>query len=114
MNGKTEDNAVSGSRQLASQIQRGRERATNAATLEEKIKQITEMEAANHTKTSKEEVPLSTPDELREQLRELTERNCAEALHEIEQILLRRGLKIYPIVHVEGTNVSSTIAIAPK
>lgn len=59
------------------------------------------------------EISNTSPDELRQQLRELTEKNCAAALQEIEQILARRGLKMYPIVHVEGSSVNYTIAIAP-
>lgn len=62
-----------------------------------------------------QEIPDATPDELREQLRELTQKNCLAALQEIEQILERRGLRMYPIVHVEGNAViHSTIAIVPK
>lgn len=57
----------------------------------------------------------ATPDELREQLRELTQKNCLAALQEIEGILERRGLRMYPRVHVEGNSViNSTIAIVPK
>lgn len=75
--------------------------------------EINSSEVASEEET--EEVSATAPDELREQLRELTQKNCLAALQEIEQILERRGLRMYPIVHVEGNAIiHSTIAIVPK
>lgn len=100
-------------RRSEQRVQRSTQRPTDT-TMAEKAAQTFGDEGVIPSEGNSQEVHEATPDELREQVRELTEKNCAAALQEIQYILDRRGLKMYPIVHVEGNAANSIIAVAPK